>query len=137
MYAAPTMLCCVGEFFGDTGSITLTGIRLARLRVVEPLTLLDLRGPAATGAGTIPAIAAITQRATTQAWARWWYEHPQLRTTEGLIFASSHTGEDAIALWERARGKVNCPRGRHWPLADPLLADDLQVAAHRLHLPFL
>jgi hypothetical protein len=131
------MLCCVGEFFGDTGSITIGDTRLARLRVSAPLRLLDLRGPAATGAGTIPAISAISQRATTQAWARWWYEHPQLRGVDGVVFSSSHSADDAMAFWERAKGKLSCPRGQHWALDDPAVADDLHVAAHRLHLPFL
>jgi hypothetical protein len=135
LYAAPTLLCCVGEYFGDAGAITLAGSRLARLRVNATIVVLDLRGTAATGAGTIPAIGAITPRAVTQAWARWWYEHPQLSSADGVLFSSSHSGEDSLALWERARGKLECPRGQHWPLESPSLADEIQVAADRLRLP--
>ena len=117
------MLCCAGEFFAETGEITLPGVRLARLTVTEPLRLLNLRGTAANGAGTIPAIGAVTQRATTQAWARWWYEHPQLADIDGLIYPASGSGDDAVALWERARGKMTCRRNHHWPLDDPNLDD--------------
>ena len=51
LYGAPTLLCCVGEFFAETGEITVPGVRLARLTVKERLWLLDLRGTAANGAG--------------------------------------------------------------------------------------
>jgi hypothetical protein len=129
------LLCCAGEFFAETGEITLPGVRLALLTVQEPLRLLDLRGTAANGAGTIPAISAVTQRATTHAWARWWYEHPQLTDVDGLIYPASGSGEDAMALWERARGKVVCRRNHHWPLDHPDLDNELQVASHRLRLP--
>jgi hypothetical protein len=135
LYSARTLLCCAGEFFAETGEITLPGVRFARLTVKERLRLLDLRGTAANGAGTIPAISAVTQRATTQAWARWWYEHPQLPKVDGLIYPASGSGADAVALWERARGKVVCRRNQHWPLVHPDLADELQVVSHCLRLP--
>jgi hypothetical protein len=135
LYGAPTLLCCAGEFFAETGEITVPGVRLARLTVKERLWLLDLRGTAANGAGTIPAISAVTQRSTTQAWARWWYEHPQLTGIDGLVYPASGSGQDAVALWERARGKVVARRHHHWPLDHPDLADELQVVSHRLRLP--
>jgi hypothetical protein len=83
----------------------------------------------------MPAISAISQRATTHAWARWCYEHPQLTDIDGLIYQASGSGQDSVALWERARGKVTCRRGQHWPLDHPEFDDELQVAAHRLRLP--
>jgi hypothetical protein len=135
LYGARTLLCCVGEFFTETGEITLPGVRLAHLTVKERLRLLNLRGTAANGAGTIPAISAVTQRSTTQAWARWWYEHPQLTDIDGLIYPASGSGEDAVVLWERARGKVVCRRNHHWPLDHPSLDDELQIVSHRLRLP--
>ena len=135
LYGARTLLCCVGEFFAETGEITLPGVRLARLTVRGRLRLLDLRGTAANAAGTIPAISAVTQRSTTQGWARWWYEHPQLTDVDGLIYPASGSGEDAVALWERARGNVVCRRNHHWPLDDPDLDDELQLVSHRLRLP--
>jgi len=134
LYAGPTFLGCTGEYFGDAGEITRRGNRLARLSVVERIRLLDLRGTAATGAATIPAIGGISQRATTQEWARWWYAHPQLREADGLVYTSANTGEDAVALWERARGKIVCRRHNHWGLDDERLTDDVRLAASRLHL---
>jgi hypothetical protein len=134
LYAGPTLIGCVGEYFGDTGEIVRAGNRLARLSVLATLELLDLRGTAATGAGTIQAISGITQRMTTQTWARWWYEHPQLARVHGLIYSAAHSGEDAIALWERARGRVACRGVNHWGLDDRQLDNDLHFTASRLRL---
>jgi RES domain-containing protein len=135
LYACSTFLGCVGEYFGDQGEVTRVGNRLARLTVVAPLKLLDLRGTAATGAATLPAISGISQRATTQSWSRWWYAHPQLDDVDGLIYSAAHSGEDAIALWERAKGSVTCRRSNHYGLDSPRLDDDVHLAASRLRLP--
>jgi RES domain-containing protein len=134
LYAGPTLLGCVGEYFSDTGEITRRGNRLARLSVLKPIKLLDLRRASATGAGTIPAISGISQRATTQAWARWWYAHPQLRDVEGLIYAAANSSEDALAIWERARGKIACRLYNYWGLDDSRLTDEVHLAASELHL---
>jgi hypothetical protein len=135
LYAAPTVLCCLGESFGDAGSVTLAGHRVARLDLTADLRLLDLRGPAATGVGTAPGLSAITQRAVTQAWARWLYDHPALAPADGLIYAAFHSGADAVALWERAQLKVRCPRGAHWALDAAAVLPDVEIAADALHLP--
>jgi hypothetical protein len=135
LYAAPDLVCCVGERFGDDGAITKTGYRLTRLAVTDGLAVLDLRRSAATGAGTIPAIGGVGERRTTQAWARWWYEHPQLDGIDGLLYASAHSGRDALALWQRADGKL--AEEADWDLRDDAIRDDLEVAANDLHLPIL
>jgi hypothetical protein len=135
LYAGFHLVGPIGEVFGDSGEVTRVGYRLARLTVRSQLDLLDLRGTAATGAGTIQAIAAVTQRETTQAWARWWYEHPQLAGVHGVRYVSAHSGEDAVAFWERARGRLSCRPGRHWGLDDPRLEGDVLLAASRLRLP--
>jgi hypothetical protein len=135
LYAAYELVCNVGERFGDEGAITKAGNRLARLAVTEALSVLDLRGPAATGARTIPAIGGAGERQVTQEWARWWYEHPQLAGIHGLLYASAHSGRDAIALWERANGKV--AEDADWDLGDEQIRDDLELAANELHLPTL
>jgi hypothetical protein len=135
LYAGVDFLGCVGEYFGDTGEIVRVGNRLARLSVLSALTLLDLRGTEARAAGTIPAIGSISQRRTTQAWARWWYEHPDLTAAHGLIYTSAQSGRDVMAIWERARGRIACRRSNHWGLDDPRLNDDLNLAAARLRLP--
>jgi hypothetical protein len=58
-----------------------------------------------------------------------------LTVADGMLFSASHSGENSLGPWERARGKLNCARGQHWPLDSRSLADDLHVAADLLHLP--
>ncbi len=124
---------CVGEVFGDAGSITPAEWRVARLVTTDAVMLLDLERTNATGAGTIAAIGSVGERQTTQAWARWWYTHPRLSKVDGLRYTSAHTGLSAVALWERVRGKLALDR--EWTLDDPSARPDLELAAHKLHLP--
>lgn len=133
LYAGFDLICCVGEYFGDQGAVTRAGNRLTKLLVEEPAEVLDLRKEAATGAGTIPAIGGVGERSITQAWARWWYEHPDLQNAAGLLYTSAHTGEDALAFWERAEGRFSTTAD--WELADDEIRDDVELAAHRLRLP--
>lgn len=133
LYAGYMLACCVGEYFGDKGAISRAGNRLTKLRVDHQREVLDLRGQAAIGAGTIPAIGGVGERSVTQAWARWWYEHPQLRDVTGLLYTSAQTGEDALAFWERADGSFTVTAD--WGLEDDEIRDDLEVAAHEVRLP--
>jgi hypothetical protein len=133
VYAGESLVCCLGEFFADSCEIAVRGTKVATVRVVEPLTLLDLRGTAATGVGTTQAIAAISQRKTTQAWARYWYDHPMLTGVHGLLYTASNSGSDAIAFWERADGKLEVLVDLD--LADPALSAEVDLAADQLHWP--
>lgn len=133
VYAGQSLLCCLGEFFADSCEIALRGTKAAAVGVVEPLTLLDLRGTAATGVGTTQAIAAISQRRTTQAWARYWYDHPMLTAVHGLLYPASTSGSDAVAFWERADGKLEVLVDLD--LADPALVAEVDLAADQLHWP--
>jgi hypothetical protein len=133
LYAGFDLVCCVGEYFGDTGAVTRVGNRLTKLLVEEPVEVLDLREEAATGAGTIPAIGGVGERFTTQAWARWWYEHPDLENAAGLLYTSAQTGKDALAFWERAEGRFSTTAD--WELTADEIRDDLELAAHRVRLP--
>lgn len=135
LYAGSELVCCVGETFGDHGAVTRAGYHLVRLVVAESLELLDLRGPAATGALTIPAVGGVGERRITQAWGRWWYEHPQLAHIDGLLYSSGQTAKDAVALFERANGKL--AEDVDWELSDEAIRDDLEVAADELNLPIL
>lgn len=136
LYAASGFTCCVAERFGDEGAITLTGNRVARLRVIDELQLLDLRGLAATRVGTAPGIGAVGERRVTHGWARYLYAHPRLRRCKGLVYTSFHSGLDAVVLWERARKSIVCRPGEDWELADPAVSSDLQLAADALELWF-
>ena len=84
LYAGDGLACCLGEFFADSTEITVPGTQVATISPTTDLTLLDLRKTAALGASTTQAIAAISERKTSQAWSRWWYEHPQLADIHGL-----------------------------------------------------
>jgi hypothetical protein len=72
LYAGDGPACCLGEFFADSTEITVHGTRVATISPTTDVTLLDLRNTAALGASTTQAIAAISERKTSQAWSRWW-----------------------------------------------------------------
>ncbi|MDW5592866.1 RES family NAD+ phosphorylase [Conexibacter stalactiti] len=132
LYCARTLVCCVAEVFGDRGVVQRDGHRFARLAPTRELRLLDLRETAATAAGTIPAIGSVGERELTQAWARWWYEQPELGRLDGVIYSSAQCGHDAVALWERADGAVSAVV--QLPLDAAELADELVVAAAAVQL---
>lgn len=133
LYAGADLACSLGEFFADSlGVINLGGTRVARIQTAEPLMLLDLRTTAALGVGTTQAIGGISQRKTTQAWARHLYEHPELIDIHGLLYTAANTGRDAAALFERADGKLTL--AADFELGDPAIDHDLQLAAHTLKL---
>ena len=133
LYAGHGLACCLGEFFADSTEITLPGTRVATISPTTDLTLLDLRKTAALGASTTQAIAAISERKTTQAWSRWWYEHPQLVDIHGLLYTASNTGHDAVALYERAAGKLEVRVDLD--VGDASLDVELQLAAAQLRWP--
>ena len=135
LYAAEEFTCGIGEYFTDQGAITLSGNKVARLTVIEDLRVLDLRGTAATGVGTIQAIGGDGKRSVTQAWARYLYEHPDLGNVDGLLYQSATTGLDALALWERAQDKLLCLPDDHWELADLAVYSEVLLAGTLLHLP--
>lgn len=133
MYAGDGLVCCLGEFFADSTEITLPGTHVATLRLTANLQLLDLRGTAATGVGTTQAIAAISQRRTSQAWARYLYDHPALAGLHGLLYTASNSGADAVAFFERAEGSFEVVVDLE--LGDPALEPELELAADALHWP--
>jgi hypothetical protein len=102
-YGAFTLSCCLTEIFGDSRTITVAEREVALITLTKPLTLLDLRGSAAMGAGTVASIGGTAKRKVSQAWSRYFYEHPELYgEVTGLIYHTAHNGEDGIALYERA-----------------------------------
>ena len=133
LYAGYDLVCCLGEFFADSvGVIEVHGTCAAGLDVTSELLLLDLRGTAALGVGTTQAIAGVSQRKTTQAWGRYLYEHPDLSDIDGLLYPASNTGRDAMAVFERAKGKLAV--AVDFSLGDPAIDTDLQLAAHELKM---
>lgn len=73
-YSAPTLEGCLVEVFGDDGLISTQDRRLGSLRVDRLLRLLDLRGEGAWKAGATQAICSYLSRATSQQWARFFYD---------------------------------------------------------------
>ncbi|MEO1004556.1 MAG: RES family NAD+ phosphorylase [Cyanobacteria bacterium J06638_38] len=130
IYAGLTLSCCLVEIFGDGGIIAIEQQQVAFLTLTNNIKLLDIRGSGAMGAGTVAAISSITQRDISQAWGKFFYEHPELYDEiEGLIFSGAHNGEDAIMLYERAKPKIESARVEILNLNHPdLVAPILEIA---------
>jgi hypothetical protein len=79
-------------------------------RAARVLRLLDLRGEGARRAG-LPELATRTaDRDLSCAWSRHIYEdEATYGALDGLIWASGRTGGACLALYERARGALECP----------------------------
>ncbi len=130
IYTGRTLSCCLVEIFGDGGIIALEQQQVAFLTLTSNIRLLDIRGSGAMGAGTVAAISSITQRDISQAWGKYFYEHPEIYAEiEGLIFSGAHNGEDAIMLYERAKPKIESARVEVLNLNHPdLVAPILEIA---------
>jgi hypothetical protein len=117
--------------FGDRRTIVLDPWMVAIARPVRSLQLLDLRGPGAMGAGTTAALAKIPTRVVTQAWARWFYDHPQdYALVDGILSSGAHNDEACVTLFERCQADVSHDPSEHWPLALPdiqLLIEDIAL----------
>lgn len=101
-----------------SGSIITGAPRMGNPWTTTPLQLLDLRRGGGRAAGAEDALAAEGDRTTSQAWSRYFYEHPEIYgAVDGIIYANGHNGDTAIALYERAAGKLAFPEGMVTPLA--------------------
>ena len=94
-----------------------------------------MRGLAASRIGTAPGIAAVESRTTTQAWARYLYEHPKRKGFDGLIYHAFHSGLDSLALWARAKRALRTDKSR--ALGSRAIAVDLDIAAADLGMPIV
>ncbi|MEB3122306.1 MAG: RES family NAD+ phosphorylase [Snowella sp.] len=136
-YAAFTLSSCLVEIFGDTRVIETEGKQVASVEIIQPLLLLDLRGSGAMKAGSVSALAKVSDRHLSQAWSRFFYERTDLYgTIDGIIFFNAHNDEEAIALYERARDKLRCPDSQVMALSDRALRPAIQQAAKDNHLIF-
>lgn len=136
-YAAFTLSSCLVECFGDTGLIETKGKQVASVEVIRSLRLLDLRGSGAMKAGSVAALAKVSDRLLSQQWSRFFYEEVDLYgKIDGLIFYNAHNDEEAIALYERARNGLSCPDADVMALDDLQLRPAIQQAAKDNHLIF-
>lgn len=111
-YGAPTLAGCLIEVFGDTDVIEPGDRIVAVAEVVRDLVLLDLRGRGAMRAGSVAALSKTADAATSQAWSRYFYDNPAYREVDGLIYLNAHNDEDAVALYNRARRALRCPKNQ-------------------------
>jgi hypothetical protein len=128
-YAAQALSCCLAEVFGDRRSIVLRPWMIAVARPRRTLVLLDLRGSGAMGAGTTAALTKTANRSVTQAWARWFYEHPHdYGSIDGIVSGGAHNDEACVTLFERCQTDLTHDPREQWPLALPrlqLLVEDI------------
>ncbi|MGB8649612.1 MAG: RES domain-containing protein [Mycobacteriales bacterium] len=128
-YVTSSFRCAVAEVFGDLRLIApARSHRVGLLELTAPLLLADTRDLAAVPLG-VPAGALRTRdRVLTQAVAR------QLHATtgaHGVLYGGWHTGEDCVALWERARPALRLLDDRS--LLDLDLVAELRLLARELH----
>ena len=129
LYIAANLSTAFGEVFGDlTAAEVCPNYRIALVRPVKPIDVLDLRGQgAAMAIGALPSLATGDYpRQRTQEWARAIYEdQPTARKIHGAYYNAAHTNGPALALWDtddqvevlrNGEGKV-----QDFALADPMV----------------
>ena len=105
LYVAGNLTTAVGEVFGDyPGASVCPNYRVALVRPIEPVHILDLRGQgAAMRIGALPSLATGDYpRRRTQEWARAIYEDQPVarKTVRGVYYSAAHSAGPAIALWD-------------------------------------
>lgn len=140
LYAAFTLSCCVVEVFDAFDFLDPAGWIYTRLTTTRELKLLDLRGKAAMGVGTVAALSK-RRHAMAQVWSRYFYEDAAFEEVDGLIYNAAHNDELAIALYERASDALTTSAAQQTPLASRKLrrrllqvADDHNLALDLAYL---
>ena len=130
-YAGLTLECCLVEVFGDIGTVEIFNQHIARLGFKRDLLLLDLRSSiTAKQAGTVKELGTICDRPLTQAWSRYFYEHPEIYSTiDGIVHLNRHNGEETVTLYERATDGLNVDWQKRFD--DESLRDAIKFAAER------
>lgn len=130
-YAATSLRGAVVETFARAGAVDRSGpTKLAVATVVEPIELLDLVGTAARWVGATQEIAATTDFAATQAWARAF--HGSFPALGGLRWRGRQAGSLCLLLTERA--SMAALRAEVLPLTDPHLWPRIARAARDCRL---
>ncbi len=135
-YADFTLASAIVELFGDVGVIECDALKVASPTVTRPLRLLDLRGQGAMRAGTTQGISSLPSRRLSQRWSMYFYETPIYQEADGLIFPNFQSGEDRVALYERAEDALNCPESDVMRLDSSALRAYLLEIADRYNLEF-
>ncbi|WP_415111207.1 RES domain-containing protein [Micropruina sp.] len=143
LYVAANLITAFGEVFGDYPEAWVCpSYRIALVRPVAPLRVLDLRGQgAAMRIGALPSLAiGDYPRARTQEWARAIYEDQPVagERVRGVYCNAAHTNGPALALWDTAGDIDNVRDRRGIPqdlaLTDPRIWPRIVAAATRLRI---
>lgn len=128
-YVASSFRCAIAEVFGDLRRIApARSHRVGLVEVTEPLVLADTRGLAAVPLGVAAGALRTRDRELTQRVAR---ELHQQTDAHGVLYSGWHTGEDCVALWERARSRLGLLDDRS--LTDLDVLPELRLLATELH----
>ncbi len=131
-YASSSLLGALSESFGRLGLVDrAAGRRVAVVRAAAPIPLLDLVGVGARRIGLTQEIAATTDYAGAQAWARACYErYPALH---GIRWRGRQAGSICVVLTDRAPRTALGLESDH-DLADPAVWPRLARAARSCKL---
>lgn len=59
--------------------------------------------------GSVVGLSSTSNKRLTQEWSRYFYENSDIYGhIDGLIYSNAHNGEEALALYERARDSLFC-----------------------------
>ena len=122
---------CMWECFGAERRVDMSRF-LGRVQVRdgESLRLLDLTGAKAIEAGTIKQLTNTPNPEDSQEWSRFFYERDDLYgEIDGLLFESAWCGGRNVALYERARPKLEPFEIGSLPLGDRLLSGEVATIA--------
>ena len=124
---------CLWESFGSGRRIELRcALAHVRVRGGEELQLLSLVDADAADAGTIAQLAATADVEMSQAWSRYFWEHPEIYgEIDGLLYRSAWVGAVNVCLYERAKAKIESVGVGSMLLSDPLLVGEIAAIAHR------
>jgi hypothetical protein len=128
-YVASSFRCAVAEVFGDLSRIApARSHRVGLIEVTHPLVLADTRALCAVELGVPAGALRCRDRSLTQRISRELYAQTP---ADGILYNGWHTGEDCVALWERARPRLQLLDDRS--LTDVDVLPELRLLASELH----
>ncbi|MEO0012559.1 MAG: hypothetical protein RLZZ535_948 [Cyanobacteriota bacterium] len=76
------------------------------------------------------------RRRLTQAWGKYFYDHPKKYSNiDGIIFSSAKNSEDAFAFYERVASKITSAKISTQSMKNDALKKEIRLAAKKLHIP--
>ena len=130
-YAAASLVGAVAEAFGRQDGIDRAAdLRVVKARVRGELRVVDLVGVAARAIGLTQEIAATTDYALCQEWARAIYH--QLPDVHGIRWRGRQSGSVCVVLQDRA--EMSGLDGESWAIVDPAVWPRIARAARECRL---